>query len=158
LSSGTALPDSQVKSARPREGTTRGGPGSCADCLGTTPFPATSAGTGRLFHLGKSTYSQEFTITPTGPTTFSVAGTQTIVAANGDMLFMTFTGTGELAGVFGVGQTSETTVLLTVTGGTGRFADASGSLTSTIFTTIDSIVGATATATQTSRVRGKISY
>jgi hypothetical protein len=53
------------------------------------------------------------------------------------MLFMTFTGTGELGGVFGVGQTSETTVLLTVT---------------------DSIVGATATATQTSRLRGKISY
>lgn len=126
--------------------------------LGTTPFPATSAGTGRLSHLGKSTYSQEFTITPAGPTTFSVAGTQTIVAANGDMLVMTFTGTGELAGVFGVGQTSETTVQLTVTGGTGRFADASGSLTSTIFTTIDSIVGATATATQTSRLRGKISY
>jgi hypothetical protein len=126
--------------------------------LGTTPFPATSAGTGRLSHLGKSTYSQEFTITLTGPTTFSIAGTQTVVAANGDTLFMSFTGTGELAGAFGVGQRSETTAVLTVTGGTGRFSDASGTLRSTIFTEISSIVFTAVSATQSSQLRGRISY
>jgi hypothetical protein len=126
--------------------------------LGTTPFPATSTGTGRLSHLGKGTYSQQFTITLTGPTTFNVAGTQTIVAANGDTLFLSFTGTGELAGAFGVGQTSETTAVLTVTGGTGRFSDASGTLTSKVFTEITSIVFTTVTATQSSRLTGRISY
>lgn len=126
--------------------------------IGTTPIPAMATGTGRLSHLGKSTYSQEFTITLTGPTTFSIAGTQTIEAANGDMLFLTFTGTGELAGAFGVGQASETTAVFTVTGGTGRFSDASGTLTSTVFTEVTSIVFTTVTATQSSRLRGRISY
>jgi hypothetical protein len=41
-------------------------------------------------HLGNGTYSLDFTIAPTGLTTFTVAGTQTLVAANGDQLFATF--------------------------------------------------------------------
>jgi hypothetical protein len=126
--------------------------------LGTAPFPATATGTGHLSHFGKGTYTQTFTITLTGATTFDIAGTQTIVAANGDSVSMTFTGSGELAGPFGVGQTSETTAVFTVTGGTGRFDDATGTLTSTVLTTIESIAGADVTATQNSRVRGRISY
>jgi hypothetical protein len=126
--------------------------------VAAAPFPATATGTGRLSHLGKSEYTQQFTITLTGPTTFTVAGTQTVTAANGDMLFMTFTGAGELAGPFDVGQSSETTADLTVTGGTGRFSDATGTQTSTVLTTVDSIVGTTVTATQSSRASGRISY
>lgn len=47
----------------------------------------------------------------------TIAGTQTFVAANGDRLFLSFTGTGMFTGAFGPGQTSETTATYTVTGG-----------------------------------------
>lgn len=126
--------------------------------VASSPFPATTEGTARLSHLGRSTLSLTFTITLTGPSTFSVAGTATITAANGDQLFTNFTGSGEATGAFGVGQTSETTAVHTVTGGTGRFADASGTLTATVSSEIVSLVGATATASQSFKVRGKISY
>lgn len=134
------------------------GSGTSTFSVATTPFPATGEGTARLSHLGKSTFSSNYTITLTGPSTFSVGGTQTIVAANGDMLFMTFTGTGVATGAFGVGQTSETTVVYTVTGGTGRFADASGTLTGTVSSEVVSLVGLTATSRQTFTARGAISY
>jgi hypothetical protein len=134
------------------------GSGTSTFNVAISPFPATGEGTARFAHLGKSTFSSNYTITLTGPTTFSVAGTQTIVAANGDMLFMTFTGTGVTTGAFGVGQTSETTVVYTVTGGTGRFADADGTLTGTISSEVVSIVGATATISQTFDTSGTIGY
>jgi hypothetical protein len=93
-------------------------------------------------------------VTLAGGNTFTIAGNQTLEAANGDMLFLTFTGTGTFSGTFGVDQTTETSVVFTVTSGTGRFADASGSLTGTVFT--ETLSGAT--ATQTSTLRGRISY
>jgi hypothetical protein len=120
----------------------------------TTPFQATNQGTARVSHLGRSTFSSTYTVTLAGGNTFTIAGNQTLEAANGDMLFLTFTGTGTFSGTFGVDQTTETSVVFTVTSGTGRFADASGSLTGTVFT--ETLSGAT--ATQTSTLRGRISY
>jgi hypothetical protein len=126
--------------------------------VATTPFPATLEGTARVSHLGKSTNTSSFTILVTGPTTFSVAGTATIVAANGDQLFTSFTGAGESTGPFSVGQTTETTATHTVTGGTGRFTDASGTFTAIVSGEIVSIVGLTATSDQTYKLSGRISY
>jgi hypothetical protein len=135
------------------------GSGTITFNVATLPsFPASSEGTARFSHLGKTSYSSTFTITLTGPGAFSIAGTQTLVAANGDTLTLSFAGTGTLTGAFGPGQTSETDVTWTVTGGTGRFDDASGTLTGTVLTEIVSVVGTTATGTQTFRAKGKISY
>lgn len=53
-------------------------------------------------------------------------GTFTLVAANGDQQ----TGTVEFSGPLPSGDVHATTAVLTITGGTGRFADASGTLTS----------------------------
>lgn len=93
-------------------------------------------------------------VTLIGGNTFTVAGTQELVAANGDMLFLTFSGSGTFSGTFGVDQTTETSVVFTVAGGTGRFSDASGSLTGTVFT--ETLSGST--ANQTSSLKGRISY
>ena len=57
--------------------------------------------------------------------TFAGSGTATIVAANGDKLTGTITLTQEAL----PGGHFITTVVVTITGGTGRFADASGTLT-----------------------------
>ena len=53
-------------------------------------------------------------------------GTFTVVAANGDQATGTFTFTGAPP----TGDVHPTTAVLTITGGTGRFADASGTITS----------------------------
>jgi hypothetical protein len=77
----------------------------------------------QLRHLGRAIGSAEetSTFTATGPV---ITNSTTYTAANGDQLFVTFSGTGTLP-VSGVVSFSGTE---TVTGGTGRFAGASGSL------------------------------
>src|ERR687892_135935 len=121
------------------------GSGTTTLSIATTPFPGSTTGTARLSHLGKTSYSSTFGVTLTGPNTFTIAGTQTFVAANGDMLFLSFTGMGTFTGPFAPGQTTETTANYTVTGGTGRFDDASGTLTGTVLGEVASVVGATGT-------------
>ena len=96
--------------------------------FGSFPIPATDVGTAHFSHLGKSTYTLHYVVTFSSATAFTVVGTATTVAANGDMLFSTLTGTGTLGGVFGVGQTTQTAVAQTITGGTGRFTDATGTV------------------------------
>jgi hypothetical protein len=113
---------------------------------------------GHAAHLGKVTPSQTFALTPTAePNTFTSAGTLTILAANGDRLRGTSTGTLTTTGLQ-VGATAEFTLVTIIDGGTGRFADASGSLTTTGSSVIVSIVGATVTSRQTFGSRGTISY
>ena len=78
----------------------------------------------RLRHLGRTTASAEQVVTATGPTTQVASNTTVYTAANGDQLFATWTGTSTL-------DPATLTVAFsgpeTYTGGTGRFADASGS-------------------------------
>ena len=126
--------------------------------FGRFPIPATDVGTAHLSHLGQSTYTSHYTVTFSSATAFTVAGTATFVAANGDMLFATLTGTGTLGGVFGVGQTTATTLVSTITGGTGRFADASGTMTGPASSVVLSIAGPTGTSSQTFSSKGTISY
>jgi hypothetical protein len=132
------------------------GPGSGTTTFDTStvPFPATGEGTARISHLGKTTYSLDYTITPGAGGTFSVAGTAEFVAANGDSVFTSFSGSGQGTGP----QTSVATVGSTITGGTGRFEGASGSFTTTVLTETTSVVGTTVTANQTLTSRGTISY
>lgn len=80
--------------------------------------------------------------------------TATIVAANGDEMFATAVGTGTLL----PNNTSEATLVSTFTGGTGRFADASGTLTTSISSVTVSMVGTTITSNDTEIHTGQISY
>jgi len=78
-------------------------------------------GTGNATHLGRFILSADFTVTRA---TGNGAGTATWTAANGDNIFVSLVGHGDLV-VFPTVTISETH---TITGGTGRFADASGTL------------------------------
>jgi hypothetical protein len=57
-----------------------------------------------------------------------------------------------------VEATAEFTFVSTITGGTGRFADASGRLTTTGSSVVVSIAGATVTSRQTFGSEGTITY
>jgi hypothetical protein len=110
-----------------------------------------SDGSGQISHLGAFTFHNDFTgFTVTGDT-FTWTQTATIVAANGDEIFATAVGTGTLS-------TGEATLVSTFTGGTGRFADASGTLTTRISSVIVSQVGTTITSEDTETHTGTISY
>jgi len=114
----------------------------------------TALGVGQLSHLGRTTFTNDFTsFTVTGPDTFSFTLTAIIVAANGDEIYTTATGTGTLTATG-----SEITLVSTITGGTGRFADASGTLTTTITSVTVSTVGTTITTSDTETHTGRISY
>ncbi len=95
--------------------------------LNTATGIGVSDGIGELSHLGAFTFHNDFTsFTVTGPNTFSYTLTTIWVAANGDEFFSTGTATGTLtAGI-------KSTLVSTITGGTGRFADASGTITSSV--------------------------
>ena len=82
-------------------------------------------GEGIASHLGKSTFEATSSVTVTFPPPFKVTGSRTITAANGDKIFTTFSGnsTPVVNGLNGADLQE------TITGGTGRFADASGSFT-----------------------------
>jgi hypothetical protein len=113
-----------------------------------------SDGSGQVSHLGAFTFHNDFSgFTLTG-NTFTWTQTATIVAANGDEIFATAVGTGTLL----PNNTSEATLVSTFTGGTGRFADASGTLTTSISSVTDSVVGTTITSHDTETHTGQISY
>ena len=114
----------------------------------------TAVGVGQLSHLGRTTFTNDFTsFTLTGPDTFSFTLTAVIVAANGDEIFTTATGTGTLTPTG-----SDSTLVSTITGGTGRFADATGTIITTIRSVTVSTVGTTITTSDTETHTGRISY
>ena len=88
---------------------------------------ATSRGKAWLSHIGKGRYALEGTFVFLNPATVSVSGTHSLVTANGDRLFGTFTGTIDQ---IVLNESSRSTLVFTVTGGTGRFKHATGTLTS----------------------------
>ena len=100
--------------ARAANGTDRPLPGAGTGTGTTITNLATLAvtfdGTGQQTHFGSFTYRGAAQLTITGANSFTFAGTETHVAANGDMLFSTLQG----AGTF-TATTSETTVVNTVT-------------------------------------------
>lgn len=77
-------------------------------------------GTGQATHLGRFALTSEFTVTTPPPT---AAGTAIWTAANGDQIFTNVTGQGVVT--FPVLAVVETHA---ITGGTGRFDGASGSI------------------------------
>ena len=145
-------------------------PASASANVGGTdrPFIGTFSGTTRLnvltgamtadsggvaTHLGEYTSSLEGTVTIT-PTGVFGSGTQTTVAANGDEL----TGTYILSTPGAPGVAHTTTIVSTATGGTGRFSDASGTLTSVAEVSPISFNGVTLVNSNEGASTGQISY
>jgi hypothetical protein len=114
-------------------------------------FQFTSSNSGVLSVLGAFTASLSGQLGPTNdPNEYSLAGTGTDVAANGDELFGTVNGTG-------ANSTSTGTYVFTITGGTGRFADATGSYTVTFAIHLpNSIVGTIVSNPVTATFHGSI--
>lgn len=83
-------------------------------------------GIGSASHLGSSTFEAISNVTVTLPPPFMVSGTRVITAANGDLLYTTFLGTSTPP----VNGMNGADLQETITGGTGRFANATGSFTS----------------------------
>jgi hypothetical protein len=95
----------------------------------TDPSPVTISGVGRISHLREVVVLANDFLTPhAAPPVipFTVTGTETVIVANGDQLFGSVTG----KAVNNSGATSGMDVV-TITGGTGGFAGASGSYTET---------------------------
>jgi hypothetical protein len=104
---------------RPVKGTALG------DVTATIPgLQLTVDVSGVLAHLGRYTGHFEGSGEIVGDRTLG-EGTFTVVAANGGQL----TGIWTLNGSLPSGEVHTATVVLTITGGTGRFADASGTMT-----------------------------
>lgn len=95
-----------------------------------TPVPGvltvTGSGVGHASHLGNVTVSTAETLDfVTSPGSLVIRdGTMVMVAANGDELHWAYEGAGSLPDAQGISAFSGTFL---VTGGTGRFADATGS-------------------------------
>jgi hypothetical protein len=115
----------------------------------TVSFPVVSStASGHETHLGKSTETIAVTLTPDGPGCQTNLGTGVLTAANGDQIFFDATGTSCFNPTTGLVDLSGTQ---TITGGTGRFEGASGTLTV-------SGTGNPATGTISYTLEGSISY
>jgi hypothetical protein len=92
-----------------------------------TAFLVTTTGTGIGTHVGQFSFTLENTVNfVTGTDT----GSARLIAANGDSIYATFAGSGEPTATPNVVSITE---IYTITGGTGRFAGAHGSLEVEIF-------------------------
>lgn len=129
------------------------GTGTGTMTLNLTTGAATSGFTGHLSPLGADTGYDNLAFTLTGPSTFTYTGTRTFVAANGDKLFSAITGKGTFTST--AAHSTETD---TITGGTGRFAGASGTYTDTISNLVISATSASQTSHVTAVARGQIRY
>jgi hypothetical protein len=130
------------------------GSASGMDSVNTKTLAITADATGIISHLGETTahFEADGALTPQG--TVAASGTFTLVADNGDLLTGTFT----LAGPAPSFSVHTVRIVMTITGGTGRFADASGELTTTQRVTPFSFDGVTLRQASEGPVRGQISY
>ena len=115
---------------------------------------ASSTSSGFLAHVGAFTGSSTESFTE--PPDFTVTGSDLkVVAANGDTLTASVIGSGTATG-----PTSHTTDTITITGGTGRFAGATGTLHEDITSTVEAFDPSTNIATyhDVATITGTISY
>ena len=103
------------------------------------------SGNGTATHLGNFSFASNVWVNATTPQPFQVNGTAIFTAANGDQFFTIVSGVSTPAGPDGI----IATITHTITGGTGRFQNASGTLLAI------STVGATATDVN---INGQISF
>ena len=123
--------------------------------LCTFPFQGTITGSLPLSHLGITTSALALTISAgPSPTTPAITGSGTLTAANGDVLFVTFSGI-----ITDTSPTDNTsTSVFTITGGTGRFEDATGTFTADAAGAVVSTIGCTQILRHSTTINGTISY
>ena len=131
LTAALAVPAAAQKQV-PFKGTIQGNDidsqGPCGAPIPNSPFVCvTTSGTGISTHLGKFVFTLQVTVN-VAALPLTAAGSAHWVAANGDSIDMTVTGSGEPTAtpdgvVFIITET------YIITGGTGRFAGAQGSFT-----------------------------
>jgi hypothetical protein len=122
--------------------------------LCTSPLSGTIEGPLTSSHLGLTATALDITITPISPTTAVQTGGGTFTAANGDVLFVDFSGI-----ITGTSPTTnESTTVFTITGGTGRFQNATGTFTAAAIGGVVSTSGCTQTLRHTVTSNGTISY
>jgi len=134
--------------ARPLSGT-----GTGTLTLNLATGAATGDFTGHLSPLGAETGHDNLQFTLTGASTYTYTGTRTFVAANGDKLFSNITGKGTFTST-----TGRSTEADTITGGTGRFAGATGTYTDTISSVVISTTATTQVSRITAAAHGQIRY
>jgi hypothetical protein len=121
----------------------------------TGMFTSSSSGVGSL--LGAFTVTNSGSLMPTGFNPpfvpYTVMGTQTAVAANGDQLFGTLNGVGVNNSATSAASGTNT---ITITGGTGRFANATGSYTVTYKSQATSMIGTIESGRVTTTFQGSI--
>ena len=98
----------------------------CAPTQAGISVPDTYTGTGNVTHAGKSSIAIVFdactlVLPPGGSAAWTAQGHSTVTAANGDLVYSTFTMTQFVTGDFVLSS-------FTITGGTGRFVNATGSM------------------------------
>lgn len=122
--------------------------------IATSPITNSITATVFLEHLGKSKLVGTTMVTGSSNCNgFVGKELDTITSANGDMLFLS--GHGTSCPTSSNPPVFQDTVIYTVTGGTGRFANASGSGTTQTTIVITSPTGA---STFTATITGTISY
>lgn len=95
-----------------------------SEILQPAPFLHTRiTGTGQASHLGKGTFVALSALNFTTPPPFLLGGTATFTAADADEFYTTFQGTATPNGQGAL----NVSMLHTITGGTGRFKNATGS-------------------------------
>ncbi len=131
------------------------GSGSGLVSINTQALTLTADATGAISHLGENvTAHVDAHLVGQTPDGVILQGTQTVVADNGDQL----TGTVTITGPGPTLSVHPTTAVMTVAGGTGRFADASGTITIDSIATPFSFDGVTLLERIDFTVTGDLSY
>ena len=94
-----------------------------------TPLKFIATGTGKASLMGKTAFEALVTVNVFGPPPVLALATWTLTGANGDKIFMYSRG---MAAGSDANGNMLSTLTNTITGGTGRFADARGKLTGSV--------------------------
>ena len=154
LALGAIATPAGAATTRPQTGTVQG---STSANMGS-PVTGVSDGTLLARHLGRGSYHFQFSGVFNG-STFDLSGPLTLTAADGSVLSGTLSGTAGNLSPF-IGSTAPFDLVFAVTGGTGRFAAATGELHFTGTNTVTSIdfTNQTFTTSTTGELAGFVTY